>query len=251
MDPYWYRTFFDGVTVDWWRSAVTPEWTKADVDLAWKELRLDGGSRVLDCPCGTGRHAIELARRGCQVTGIDISAYSLNLARRDAANAGIAVDFREGDMLELGNLPKVDAALTLGNSFGYLDHAGTTRFAQSVAATLAPGGRWLIDSGAVAESILPTLKPAFDYESGGISVHIANNYLIAESCLETTFEFTHAGQTETRHTWQFVFTLAEIRRMLAAVGLNTIALYGWGGGEPYSLGSRGLCLVAEKQRGMS
>jgi SAM-dependent methyltransferase len=248
MDPYWYRTFFDGVTVDWWRSAATPEWTKADVDLAWKELHLDAGRRVLDCPCGTGRHAIELARRGCQVTGIDISAYSLDLARRDAAEAGAIVDFREGDMLDLGYLPEVDAALTLGNSLGYLDHAGTCRFVQTVAAALRQGGRWLIDTGAVAESILPTLKPALDFESGGIQVHIANNYLAAESCLETTFEFRHDGQTETRRTWQFVFTVAEIRRMLAAAGLNTVALYGWGSGEPYSLGSQGLCLVAEKQR---
>ena len=89
MDPAWYRTFFDGITVDFWRDACTPEWTKSDVDLAWRELNLKDGVGVLDCPCGHGRHSLELARRGCRVTGIDISEYSLKLARESAQAAGL------------------------------------------------------------------------------------------------------------------------------------------------------------------
>ena len=253
MDPFWYRTFFDGVAVDFWREAVTPEGTSADVDIAWRELGLQPGSRVLDSPCGTGRHAVELARRGCRVTGIDISAYALDFARQAAHEVGVAAEFRLGDMLELGRLPELDAAITLGNSFGYADHAGMSRFASSIAAALRPGGRWLIESGAVAESILPMLKPTLDFQIGTIQVHISNTYRAAESRLETTFDFTRGGQTETRRTWQFVFTVAEVRRMLAAAGLNAIALYGSdacgnAASEPYSLGCRNLYLVAEKQR---
>jgi 2-polyprenyl-3-methyl-5-hydroxy-6-metoxy-1,4-benzoquinol methylase len=247
VDPFWYRTFFDRLTVDFWRDAATAEWTERDVNLAWRELQLAAGSRVLDCPCGHGRHCVELARRGCQVTGIDISSYCLELARQAAHAAAVDVELRQGDMLELTNLPACDAAITLGNAFGYLDHAGMSQFVRSVAAALRPGGRWLIDTGAVAESILPTLRPELEYTMGPLNVKIRNNYLADQSCLETDFDFTKNGHTETRRTWHFIFTAAEIRRMLTAAGLSVIALYGGANGEPYTMGSHFLYIVAENQ----
>lgn len=246
MDPAWYRTFFDGITVDFWVKACTPEWTKSDIDLAWRELALIAGDRVLDCPCGHGRHSLELARRGCQVTGIDISEYSLKIARESAAADGLKIDFRHGDMLELKNLPQFDAAVTLGNAFGYADHAGMSQFVRSVAAALRPGGRWLIDTGAVAESLLPNLRPEGQYDVGDIQFKIRNKYLADQSCLETTYELTRNGQTEVRQNWHFVFTAAEIQRMLTAAGLTVLALYGSPTSEPYILGSRMLYIVASK-----
>ena len=52
MDPMWYRTFFDGITVDFWREATTPQWTQRDVELTWRESKLEAGNRVLDCLSG-------------------------------------------------------------------------------------------------------------------------------------------------------------------------------------------------------
>ena len=48
--------------------------TVAEVDFVLEELSLPPGSRILDVGCGTGRHAVELARRGYQITGVDISS---------------------------------------------------------------------------------------------------------------------------------------------------------------------------------
>src|SRR6478735_6220024 len=163
MNPTWYRDFFEGVAVDFWAAAATPQWTAADVEMIWRELALKPGDRVLDCPCGHGRHAVELARRGCEVVGVDISPYCLRLAGEAAGQAGITLDLREADMLKLPSLPACDAAYTLGNAFGYLDYEGTLQFARGVAAALRPGGRWLIDTGIAAESILPTLKPEGEF----------------------------------------------------------------------------------------
>lgn len=245
MDPAWYRTFFDGITVDFWRIAATPEWTQRDIELAWRELNLKAGDRVLDCPCGHGRHSVELARRGCRVTGIDVSAYCLKLAGQAAEAAGVEISLRQGDMLDLGELPGIDAAITLGNSFGYLNHAGMSQFCRSVAAALRPGGRWLIENCAAAESLLPKLKSEGEYTLGSIHVHSRNRYLTDESCLETTYECTRDGQTESLTNWHFVFTAAEIRRMLVAAGLRVIAMYGTSNSEPHALGNP-LYLVAEK-----
>jgi SAM-dependent methyltransferase len=246
MNPTWYRTFFSGITVAMWRHAAVAEWTTAEVDLAWRELRLEAGQRVLDCPCGHGRHAVELARRGCRVTGIDLSADALTFAGQAAEDAGVAVDFQQQDMLEIPELPPCDAAVTLGNSFGYVHHEGSARLVKKIAAALRPGGRWLLNTGAVAEAILPNLKPEMTFQVGDIAACFRTKYLAAESCLEISSEMTRGGQTEKQQHWQFVFTAAEILRMLAAAGLTPVALYGGTTREPFALGSHQLYLVAQK-----
>jgi SAM-dependent methyltransferase len=247
MDPTWYRTFFSGVVNEFWQQVMPAEHTRAEVEFAAGELRLTAGSRVLDVPCGHGRHTVELARRGYRVTGIDISADNLARAERAATEAGVRLDLRQADMGELGVLPAFDAAVTLGNSFGYLDHPGTSRLVQSVAAALQPGGRWLIDTGMTAESLLVNLRDELEYPSPtGIGIKIKNRYLVDISCLETEMDFIGGGQTETRRFWHWVFTVGEIRRMLAAAGLNVVAMYAGINREPFAVGCPFLYLVAEK-----
>ncbi len=246
MKHDWYRDFFHGVAVELWHQAAPPAQTLQEVDLVWQELGLSPGSRVLDVPCGHGRHSVELARRGAVVTGIDISAEALALARTAATNAGVTVDWREADVSEPVDLPPCDAAITLGNSFGYFGPERMPHFVASVAAALKPGGRWLLDTGAVAESILANLKPELVYTIGEIGFHVQNEYLAAESCLHSTFTFTKNGASETREIWHWVFTVGEIRRMLAAAGLRTVATYSSLTREPYQLGSHYLYLVCEK-----
>lgn len=246
MNPHWYRDFFQGVAVKLWHAAIPRDQTLAEIDFAWQELGLMPDCRVLDVPCGHGRHALELAQRGCDVTGIDLSAEALALARRAADEAGCKVDYVQRDMRHIWPTEPYDAAITLGNSFGYLGPEGTAEFVRAVAAALRPGGRWLINSGAVAESIIPNLRPQFEHPVGEIGFRITNEYLAAESCLHSTFDFTTDGQTETREIWHWIFTVGEIRRMLAAEGLKTLALYSSQGREPYVLGSPQLYLVCEK-----
>ncbi|MFW5748760.1 MAG: class I SAM-dependent methyltransferase [Chloroflexota bacterium] len=72
--------------------------TVAEVDFLIEHLHLTPSMHVLDMGCGTGRHAIELARRGCRVTGVDISEGMLAEARRTAEAAGVTgVTFQQAD----------------------------------------------------------------------------------------------------------------------------------------------------------
>jgi ubiquinone/menaquinone biosynthesis C-methylase UbiE len=65
------------------------------------------GARVLEVAPGPGYLAIELARRGYRVTGLDVSRSFVRIARENAARAGVAVDFEEGDA---AHLPFPDAS---------------------------------------------------------------------------------------------------------------------------------------------
>jgi cyclopropane fatty-acyl-phospholipid synthase-like methyltransferase len=69
----WYEDFFQGINCEIWEKAIPTDVTKQEVDFLLSELNLQKGQHILDIPCGFGRHAIELSKRGFNVTGIDIS----------------------------------------------------------------------------------------------------------------------------------------------------------------------------------
>jgi len=69
----WFTTFFDGAYVAQLREEKPPAQTRREVDFLLRALRPAPGSRILDIPCGYGRHAAALARRGFRVVGVDLS----------------------------------------------------------------------------------------------------------------------------------------------------------------------------------
>src|SRR5947207_14584785 len=75
------RKLFHGVPLDLWSQAITAQQTTTEADFLVKALRLDPGSHLLDLPCGNGRLAFELAKRGYRVTGVDISEECIEEAR--------------------------------------------------------------------------------------------------------------------------------------------------------------------------
>ena len=66
-----------------------------DIDRIEALLNLSAPKDVLDVGCGNGRHAIELARRGYRVVGIDVAALFLNQAREAAKTSGLDIEFRQ------------------------------------------------------------------------------------------------------------------------------------------------------------
>ena len=142
----WYADFFTEVTNEFWRRMATPEMTAADIAFLVEKLPLTSGAAILDAPCGSGRHSIALARLGHRVTGIDVSAEAITFARRAAAAEGVDVSFQVGDMRSVPLTTAFDAAVCLGNSFGYLDIAGTRAFLAALAQAIRPGGALVIDA---------------------------------------------------------------------------------------------------------
>ena len=126
----------------------SPEAVAAAVDEAkflWKVLGLRKGSRVLDVACGTGRHAVRLARRGASVLGVDVTPAYLREARR-AARGTAGARFLRADMRRLALPAEFDAAVNLWTSFGYFDDpSDDMRTLRGVARALKPGGLFLID----------------------------------------------------------------------------------------------------------
>jgi SAM-dependent methyltransferase len=123
-----------------WREAfgeVDPARTAADVQFLTDVLPLPEFMRVLDVPCGMGRHLRALAARGYRMTGVD---------NDPAAVAQAGPDALTGDLRELDSLPSgFDAVINMWASFGYFDAAENERVLSSFARRLRRGGRVVLD----------------------------------------------------------------------------------------------------------
>jgi cyclopropane fatty-acyl-phospholipid synthase-like methyltransferase len=95
--------------------------TVREVDFLIEELHLPSGGAILDVGCGMGRHAVELAKRGCAVTGLDLSSEMLSRAAAAAKAAGVAVEVVRSDATLFTLSGKYDAAVCLcEGAFGLL-----------------------------------------------------------------------------------------------------------------------------------
>ncbi len=95
--------------------------TAGEVDFIERELELDTSAAILDIGCGTGRHAIELAKRGHSVTAIDLSESQLERARMKAAAANVHVQFVKADARALDCTDEFDAVVLLDAAFGEME----------------------------------------------------------------------------------------------------------------------------------
>lgn len=242
MNPNWFETFFDGLALEVWRGIVTPGQTSREADFLAEHLHLRPGMGALDVPCGNGRHAIELARRGARMTGVDLSSGFLEEARANAPG----IEWVRGDMRHLPWESHFDAAYCWGNSFAYFDHENCQRFLDAIARALQPGGRFILESGAVSESILPAMQAERKLRVGAIDFSSRNVYDAAEGRMDITYTFTRGEQCEVKPIHQWVHSAAEIRRMFRRSGLEPVAAFGDLEDAPYTLGSPRFIAVARK-----
>ncbi len=107
-----WEEFFDGHAPIYMDNVFTKN-TLKEVDFIIEELKLPHGSSILDIGCGTGRHAIEFARRGYKVTGVDISSGMLAEAEKTAKKAGVKVVWVHADATKFTSPDLFDVALCL------------------------------------------------------------------------------------------------------------------------------------------
>lgn len=141
---------------------------------------------------------------------------------------------------------RFDAAYCWGNSFGYFDHDNCRRFLHGVASALKPGGRFILESGAVSESILPVLQPERTLRIGDLDFLSRTSYDALDGRMDITYTFVRGEQREVKPIHQWVHSAAELRRMLSSAGLDLVSAFGDVEGTPYALGSPRLILLARR-----
>jgi SAM-dependent methyltransferase len=243
----WFTHFFDARYVAALREEKPLQQTRLEVEFALRCLGPPEGARILDVPCGYGRHASLLARRGFRVVGVDLSRAMLAEAR-GRFDEGPRLRFRRGDMRRLAFRDEFDAVINLYTSFGYFTPAQNVATLRRMARALRPGGRLLVDHrDPVYDADLPrrlwyrTGRKRFVLEER----HFDRRTRMTDS---TQLIVTSGRRWIVQKTLRFQeFSLPQWRRMLRSVGLRFLRAYSGYDGRPYRAGATGrLIVMAEK-----
>jgi SAM-dependent methyltransferase len=223
--------------------------TEKEVTFLETKLGMEKGIFILDCPCGHGRHSVELAKRGYSVLGQDLNGYFLDKAREDADKLGVAVRFRKGDMRDLPFEAEFDIVLNLFTAFGYFDtEEEDQEFLNAVAKSLKPKGKFFMDFINRDRLLSEWRSTNWQKLSNGLVV-----------CQERRLDFTSSREycksihlypdgkrKEIEHCLR-LYTLRELILMCKRAGLETNETFGDFEGNPASVQSKRVILIAQNQ----
>ncbi len=185
------------------------------------------GARVLDCPCGQGRHARLLAEAGLNVTGVDYSTHLLQRAER-AARGVRGVDFVHGDMRRLPGRwrNRFDAVVSLGASFGFFATRAEDELTfANYARVLKPGGSFVLHA-ANRDGIMARFigKDWWESPTGDLVLH-ERTFDPLSGLLEVHVQLRRAGRTRRRAYRLRLYSPSELAAMAARHGLIITAAY--------------------------
>ena len=108
----WYETLFENAAKKYDKERFT-KGTIGECDFIEKEIGHNKKIKILDVGCGTGRHAIELTKRGYSVTGIDLSASQIKRAKEKATLENLDINFLVGDARQIPFNKEFDMAIMM------------------------------------------------------------------------------------------------------------------------------------------
>jgi len=126
------------------RDKTIREFDKKLVSHIIQALNLRGGSRILDLACGGGDQALELARRGMKVVGVDIAKVLVDYGNKAAQKENLPIELIEGDMRDARFNDEFDACIII-SSFGIFDDSENLKVLQVVEKALKHSGKFYIN----------------------------------------------------------------------------------------------------------
>jgi 2-polyprenyl-3-methyl-5-hydroxy-6-metoxy-1,4-benzoquinol methylase len=223
----WYETLFENYAHTYDRETFT-QGTFQEVTFIEQEIGFDKTKRILDIGCGTGRHAIELAKRGYNVTGIDLSESQLKRAREKAGEATVNVQFEQGDARTLKYKKEFDVALILCEGGFALMETDEMNYAilQGAARALKPGGIFIVTT---LNAFYPLTHSLEEFMNANIVEGTSSGHAFDTMTLRdiSTLEVADDdGHMRTFHCNERYYMPSEITWMLKSLGFSTIDIFG-------------------------
>jgi ubiquinone/menaquinone biosynthesis C-methylase UbiE len=238
-----WEKFFDGHAPVYMDNCFTKN-TIQEADFLVDELRLKPAATILDVGCGTGRHSIELARRGFIVTGVDISSGMLAEASKSAKKAKVAVTWVHADAARMPVDQQFDAVICLcEGAFGLLGQGDDAleqplAILKRVARALKPGARCLF-------TVLNGYATVRRYSQADVEKNIFDPLTLSE-----VSECCDASDPSAMRERSFVPT--ELELLFRTAGLNVLHIWGGTAGDwrrgKLNLDEMEIMVVAEKSR---
>lgn len=210
--------------------AYADELTRGEADFIEMALALADDAAVLDVACGGGRHALELARRGYSVEGVDSSATLTAYAARCAYEQATRARFVQGDMRALEYTQQFDAALVMNSSLGFFDDATNRATLERIAGALVDGGKLLLQclNPYQVERYLQGFRGGWHALAGGYLLHEAS-FAPRTATLQINYRFVMPAQgIDAQHPGDRIrlYGYPELVALLAEAGLRPVSVFG-------------------------
>jgi SAM-dependent methyltransferase len=217
------------------------------VDSIVELLDLQPGSKVLDLCCGPGRHALEFARRGFEVAGVDRTLEYLDEAKKRSADEGLSATFVQSDMREYVKTDAYDVAVNLFTSFGIFDDIeDDRRVLRNMHSSLKPGGSFIIDT--IGKELVARDFKSRDWhrESDGTIVTEERTVLDSWSRLASKWTVLRAGEQREFEFSLRCYSAVELSSLFSEAGFKKTSCYGGLSGIPYDHEAKRLVIVGKK-----
>lgn len=236
MDSDWYRKIW---TLDI-RDQSWVEDTKRQVDFLVRVLGLSGNERILDLACGFGRHSLELARRGFDVTGVDITPAYVQHANEQARQEGLNAHFHCLDIRDVCFESAFDVVLNMADgAVGYLENeAENLKIFEVISKSLKPGGKHFMDimNGAYAEKHFPC--KLWDAGEKGLTLSSFEWDAASKTMIYGQQDYLFGQKLRKPEIYEGnpirLYTLEEIEAVYRKLGLRVIGSYSDFTGKPSS-----------------
>jgi len=216
------------------------------VDKIIKLLNLNPEMKVLDLCCGVGRHSIELAKRGYNVSGVDRTESYLEKAKKRAGSEGVSIDFAKEDARIFRRDNSYNLVMNLFTSFGFFgDQEDDRRVAENVYNSLKPGGIFLMELNS-KDIILRDFSPRGWNRIDDI--YILEEREFVDSCAGMKMKWIIIKDekfNEVELTLR-LYSATELRSLLISCGFGKIEIYGDLDGNPYDHKAKRLVVAAYK-----
>jgi SAM-dependent methyltransferase len=210
VGSHWFEPVADHLGDAYLRYSFT-KGTRQEIDAIEEMLRPGPGARILDVGCGPGRHSLELAARGYDVTGIDISSAFIEIARSAAPENA---RFERMDARAMPFRAEFDLVICLcQGAFGLMTADGDDEtVVRRMAEALRPGGRLVLSAFNAYFAVKYFTEAEFDADAG------VNH--------EITVVRNPAGEERTVDLWTGCYTPRELRLLARECGLSVEAVHG-------------------------
>jgi 2-polyprenyl-3-methyl-5-hydroxy-6-metoxy-1,4-benzoquinol methylase len=225
----WYEALFENYAEKYDAECYT-QGTSGECDFIEQEARFDKSLRILDMGCGTGRHAIELTRRGYNVTGVDLSESMLGRAKVKAAALGLTIDFRQGDARYFSTDDEFDLVMMICEGAFPLMESDEMNFRilSNVSQSLKFGGKLIFTT---LNGLFPLFHSVKDFlESqkieGNASTLISNFDLLTFRDHNVTMIVDDNGKEISLNCSERYYVPPEISWLLHSLGYRQISFFG-------------------------
>ena len=213
-------------------------------------------ARILDFPCGIGRVSIPLAKLGYEVTGVDLSPYIVQLAKKKAKQFGVAskTAFSVGRMKDVGSLfppGSFDAIINIFTSIGYGSEDDDLAFFKGLRQVVKKGGLFVISRLASRDFLLTHFSGNLWEETAKLVILHKNELDIQRSRMKSTWRFYRKAGDSLRYATKSSLDLRlysphELVKMLEETRWKVPAIYdSLTYRRPYSPENPGMTLIAE------